>query len=110
MTGYRGVWLTVTDISRSVAFYTGLFDVTARAVSDGTTVLMVGRDGSYLALTRGAEPGISRFSLAVARFDPDEVMLALATAGVSGRRVTSRDTLPAIEFTDPDGTTVLLER
>lgn len=110
VTSYRGVWLTVTDVSRSVEFYSGLFDVSSRESSDGATLLMVGRDESFLALTGGAEPGISRFSLAVTRFDPDEVMLALATVGVSGRRVTSRDNVPAIEFTDPDGITVLLER
>ena len=110
VTGYRGVWLTVTDVSRSVEFYTRLFDVAPRESSDSAALLMVGRDGSFLALTAGAEPGITRFSLAVARFDSDEVMLALATGGLSGRRVTSHDNLPAIGFTDPDGVTVLLER
>ncbi len=105
---YRGIWLTVTDVSRSVEFYTQLFDVSARESSDGAT-LMVGQDGSFLALTGGSEPGVTRFSLAVVRFDPDEVMLALATGGVSGRRVTSRDNVPAIGFEDPDGISVLLE-
>ena len=98
----------MTDVARSVEFYTRLFDVSARESSNGAT-LMVGQDGSFLALTGGREPGVSQFSLAVVRFDPDEVMLSLATGGVSGRRVTSRDNVPAIGFADPDGITVLLE-
>ena len=107
---YRSVSLTVTDVPRAVEFYSRLFDVSTREARNGVTLLIVGSEGSYLALSRGTEPGISRFSLAVQRFDPDEAMLALADTGLSGRRVTSDGNAPAIAFTDPDGITVYLER
>ena len=107
---YRSVSLTVTDVPRAVEFYSRLFDVSTREARNGVTLLIVGSDGSYLALSRGTAPGISRFSLAVQRFDPDEAMLALADTGLSGRRVTSDGNAPAIAFTDPDGITVYLER
>ena len=42
----------VLDMRRSVEFYTRLFDVSARESSNGAT-LMVGQDGSFLALTGG---------------------------------------------------------
>ena len=106
---YRSVSLTVTDVPRALEFYGRLFDVSVRESRDGTSLLLVGSNGSYLALSRGAEPGLSRFSLAVQRFDPDEVMLALGSNGLSGRRVTSDGNAPAIAFTDPDGITVYLE-
>ena len=106
---YRSVSLTVTDLPRAVEFYRRLFDVSVRESSDGKSLLIVGEDGSYLALSQGTKPGLSRFSLAVQRFDPDEVMLALASNGLSGRRVLSDGNSPAIAFTDLDMITVYLE-
>ena len=77
--------LSVSDVQRSVDFYQGLFGMSIQARHDSTVLLRVGDGPQFIGLTPAGSspPNISHCGLAIDKFDPDRVMQALASHGVT---------------------------
>ena len=77
--------LTVTDPTRSIEFYQGLFGMPIQARQGPITVLRIGPGPQFLALNGGpnAKPGINHFCLTTEHFNVDRMLKILAEHGVT---------------------------
>jgi catechol 2,3-dioxygenase-like lactoylglutathione lyase family enzyme len=125
--------LSVSDVTRSLAFYQGLFGLPIQARQGPTLILRVGSGPQFLALSAAGAgaPGINHFCVTVEDFSVDRLLSVLAQHGViradagSGGmtggpmkvRVRMRgpevggakEGTPELYFGDPDGITVQLQ-
>jgi catechol 2,3-dioxygenase-like lactoylglutathione lyase family enzyme len=79
------VTLWVSDVSRSVEFYQGLFGLPIQARRGETICLRVGTGPQFLELApapRGNEPRIDHFGLGIEDFDVDHALAVLRAHGV----------------------------
>lgn len=82
--GLSQLTLTVSDVTRSLAFYQGLFGMPVQARQGTTVFLRIGAGPQFLALKpagAGEAPGISAFGMSVEEFAADRVTKALAAHG-----------------------------
>ncbi|HEX5586641.1 MAG TPA: VOC family protein [Acidimicrobiia bacterium] len=106
--------LTVSDLDRSIAFYSDLFDLHVRwkGPIDGTRLgAHVGDDRSYLALFQATaagpvdhdytRPGVNHFGFVVA--DLDDVRARLDALGATVHLEADYEPGRRIYFLDPDG-------
>jgi catechol 2,3-dioxygenase-like lactoylglutathione lyase family enzyme len=78
--------LTVSDVSRSLDFYQGLFGMPVQARHGSTVLLRIGAGPKFLAIRPAAadeRPSISGLGIAVQDFSVDRAMEALAAHGVT---------------------------
>lgn len=118
--GLHNVTLAVSDVTRSLEFYQGLFGMPVQARHGDARLLRVGRGPKFLALSpaaANATPGISHYGIAVENFDVDRILSVLADHGVTRAdpsapgpsggarkvRVTTREGTPEIFVGDPSG-------
>jgi len=112
--------LTVADPHRSLEFYQGLFGLPVQARQGETTILRIGPGPQFVALSKGAKPGIGHFCMTVENFNVEQIMKTLAEHGVARTEapvsgplkawVRKRPEGPAeLYFTDADGITVQLQ-
>lgn len=121
--GIHSVTLAVRDVARSVEFYQGLFGCPVQARQGSNVLLRVAEGPRFLALEEAREgpPRISRFGLAVVDFDPERVVRALESNGVTRApapgdspgpmqvAVRDRDGTPEVLLADPHGMSVQLQ-
>ena len=84
--GLSQITLTVSDVTRSLEFYQGLFGMPVQARQGSTVLLRIGTGPRFLALRQagaGERPGISAFGFGVQDFSVDGAMQTLAAHGVS---------------------------
>lgn len=77
--------LTVSDPTRSLEFYQGLFGMPIQARQGTTAILRIGSGPQFLALSAaGASqtPGINHFCLSVENFNVDRIIAILQERGV----------------------------
>jgi len=118
--------LAVSDVSKSVDFYQGLFGMPIQQRQGSTVILRIGSGPQYMALTpAGANmPSIvSGLGLGVDNFNADQIVNALATHGISKAdaadqglsggamkvRVSKRGDTNELFMGDPDGFVVQLQ-
>jgi len=122
--------LAVTDISKSQAFYQGLFGLPVQARQAETTILRIGAGPQYVALRKvapNAKPGFHHFCMTVGGFNQEQIFKALAAHGVTKVDAPATDPLKAwvrvrgedagggkegtaeLYFSDPDGIVVQLQ-
>jgi catechol 2,3-dioxygenase-like lactoylglutathione lyase family enzyme len=125
--------LAVSDTTRSVDFYQGLFGMPIQARQGATTILRIGSGPQFMAVNgAGAgSPGINHYCLAVEDFNADRLIAILADRGVtraeasggglSGGPLKARVRMrgpesggapggtPELYFGDPDGIVVQLQ-
>src|SRR5438093_713795 len=78
--------LAVSDVSRSVDFYQGLFGMPIQQRQGSTVILRIGSGPQYMALTPAGTnvPSIvSSLGLGIDNFNADQIISALAAHGVS---------------------------
>jgi catechol 2,3-dioxygenase-like lactoylglutathione lyase family enzyme len=122
--GLHQVTLAVSDLSRSLDFYQGLFGMSVQARQEGVILLRIGDGPHSLALTEAGSqaPSIARFGLAVEDFDVDRVVRTLAAHDVTRvdegeglsdgprrLRVTRRGETADIYMGDPNGLVIQLQ-
>jgi len=112
--------LTVADPHRSLEFYQGLFGLPVQARQGETTILRIGPGPQFVALSKGAKPGIGHFCMTVENFNVEQIMKTLAEYGVTRTDTAGTGSLKAwvrkrpegpaeLYFTDADGITVQLQ-
>ncbi len=100
--GLNHIALNVRDLERSAEFYRAHLGLKV-VHKQGDFLLVLGRsnDDRFLALFRSDTPGLSHYAYTIEKFDPDEVVRKLNTAGIKHRRERH-----GIYFNDPDGLVV----
>ncbi len=91
--------LSVTDITRSVAFYQkhlGLKLTRGGGDADASAFLNCG-ERDFLALFRGDKPGLHHFSFSIPNYNADAAARRIEAAGLTLRRDGNR-----VYFRDPD--------
>jgi catechol 2,3-dioxygenase-like lactoylglutathione lyase family enzyme len=119
--------LSVSDPTRSLAWYQGLFGLPIAARQANTVVLRVGDGPQFMAIGGGGSdnPSINHLCLAVDNFDADRLVRILGENGVTasdasgpmGSRVRMRGEefggapagTPELYFGDPDGVVIQLQ-
>lgn len=100
------VALTVSDRSRSAAFYAEHFGLTERVLDDEHLLILGSRDGSLLALSEGDVPSLPRTNHFGFRASADEVRAArsrLRAAGVTETEWQDEHGFVRVQVLDPDG-------
>jgi|SRR5688572_27638069 catechol 2,3-dioxygenase-like lactoylglutathione lyase family enzyme len=85
-TGLSQLTLTVSDVTRSLDFYQGLFGMPIQARQGSSVLLQIGAGPKFLELrpaAAGERPSISAFGFAVERFDVDRALALLAQHNVT---------------------------
>jgi catechol 2,3-dioxygenase-like lactoylglutathione lyase family enzyme len=118
--------LAVSDVSKSVDFYQGLFGMPIQQRQGSTVILRIGSGPQYMALSPAGSnmPSIvSGLGLGVDNFNADQIVSTLATHGISKAdaadqglsggamkvRVTKRGDANELFMGDPDGFVVQLQ-
>jgi len=112
--------LTVADPHRSLEFYQGLFGLPVQARQGDTTILRIGPGPQFVALSKGAKPGIGHFCMTVENFNVEQILKTLAEYGVTRTDAPAAGPLKAwvrkrdqgtaeLYFTDADGIMVQLQ-
>lgn len=117
--GLHHVVLSVSDVQRSLDFYQSLFGAPVQARHGSSVLLRLGDGPGFFVLepAGAAGPRIDRWGMAIADFDPDDVIEGLAEVGVrsdaSGApgtvRTVTRDGTQELFLTDPNGLVVQLQ-
>lgn len=117
--GINHVTLAVSDISRSVEFYQGLFNMPAVSRQATIANLQIGAGPQFLRLgaAGGTGPRIDSLCLGVENFDVDTITRTLTQHGVSRNdasapltmRVRMRGATPEIDLRDPSGFLIQLQ-
>lgn len=111
--------LTVSDLERSIDFYTRLFDFRVRwrgTTDGGTSAVHVGDDRCYLALFEAAHKGRHHIDYAAVGFnhfafvvdDLNDMKQRLVSLGVSPSDEQDYEPGRRVYFVDPDGIEVEL--
>jgi catechol 2,3-dioxygenase-like lactoylglutathione lyase family enzyme len=82
--GLSQITLTVSDVTRSLEFYRGLFGMPVQARQGSTVLLRIGNGPRFLALrpaAAGERPSISALGFGVQDFSVDRAMQTLAAHG-----------------------------
>jgi catechol 2,3-dioxygenase-like lactoylglutathione lyase family enzyme len=122
--GLSHVTLAVSDVSRSLDFYQGLFGLPVQARHGSTVLLGLGAGPYFIALEEAgaAGPHIDHWGIAVENFDVEHVLDTLDAFGVSRTtdgpglsggamhaRVSTRGDTPELFVGDPDGLVIQLQ-
>lgn len=92
VTGLSQLTLTVSDVTRSLDFYQGLFGMPIQARQGSSVLLQIGAGPKFLELrpaAAGERPSISAFGFAVERFDVDRALALLAQHNVTAADATT---------------------
>jgi catechol 2,3-dioxygenase-like lactoylglutathione lyase family enzyme len=84
--GLSQITLTVSDVTRSLQFYQGLFGMPVQARQGSTVLLRIGNGPKFLALRQaatGERPSISALGFGVHDFSVDRAMQTLAAHGIT---------------------------
>ena len=84
--GLSQLTLSVSDPTRSIDFYQGLFGMPIQARQGTTTYLRIGAGPTFLAIVPagpGERPSISRFGMAVEQFDARTILEILEQHGLA---------------------------
>src|SRR5690606_19126623 len=81
--GLHHVVLSVSDVQRSLDFYQSLFGAPVQARHGSSVLLRLGDGPGFFVLEPAgtAGPRIDRWGMAIADFDPDDVIEGLAEVG-----------------------------
>jgi catechol 2,3-dioxygenase-like lactoylglutathione lyase family enzyme len=99
----NNVMITVTDMSRSVAFYEKLFGPSTK--QDDLAIFRLARSPRFFALgpaKAGQKPGFASYGVAVDDFDADRLAKALNAAGAPAQ-VLMRESTKELWVSEPDG-------
>src|SRR5688500_6289513 len=84
-TGLSQLTLTVSDVTRSLDFYQGLFGMPIQARQGSSVLLQIGAGPKFLELrpaAAGERPSISALGFAVEKFDIDRAVKTLNERGL----------------------------
>jgi catechol 2,3-dioxygenase-like lactoylglutathione lyase family enzyme len=90
--GLSQITLTVSDVTRSLEFYQGLFGMPIQARQGSTVLLRIGTGPRFLALRQapdGERPSISALGFGVQDFSVERAMQALAAHGIGAAPATA---------------------
>ncbi len=99
-TGLDHIALDVTDMKRSIDFYSQHLGLRVIRGDENASFLGADRD-FFLTLFRAERPGLNHYCYAIDHYDADDAMERLAAASLRPRREDNR-----VYFPDPDGLTV----
>src|SRR5262245_50631905 len=84
--GLSQITLTVSDVTKSLDFYQGLFGMPVQARQGSTVLLRIGTGPRFIALRQaasGEKPSISALGFGVQNFSIDRAMQTLSAHGIT---------------------------
>ncbi len=94
--GLNHIALNVTNVARSRDFYRKHLGLTVMSEGERNCFLACGKE--FVALFQANAPSMDHYCYSIPKYDPDEVVERLKTAGLAPRRRSDR-----VYFDDPDG-------
>jgi catechol 2,3-dioxygenase-like lactoylglutathione lyase family enzyme len=103
--GINHVSITASNLERSVAFYSRVFNLTRQGRPDGNLVQLTVGKTAHLSLRQGANPRFDHFAIGIDGFNKDRVIADLKARG--GTPIDGGDGA-GLHVPDPDGLFVQL--
>ena len=103
--GINHVSITASNLERSVAFYSRVFNLTRQGRPDGNLVQLTVGKTAHLSLRQGANPRFDHFAIGIDGFNKDRVIADLKARGATP--IDGGDGA-GLHVADPDGLFVQL--